>query len=164
MTEADVEQRLTIAFQMLTVLRPTHPHCLVVPFGSVISGPGTPISDCDFALIRSPTPHLSHVLTGPRYFSPRLTPIVSCLEKKYGVLMTPREGSAPPPVPAHKVTPLSRAQSIKETRAMLEEIGKLIQGGISVTRVHSIPHARCPILKFYHKPTGLACDLSVDQW
>lgn len=172
MAQADVESRLRIAFQLLRVFRRIYPHCLLVPFGSIISGPGTQISDCDFSLVRHPTPHLSHVLSGPRYFSPQLIPIVESLEKEYGISMCPEPPSGvatPTPVPFPSVPhsrekgPVPLTKNVKETKAILSEVAKVVCE-IEASRVHSIPHARCPIVKFYHEPTSLECDLSVDQW
>ena len=176
----DIEKRLQIAFQLLNVFRPIYPHCLVVPFGSVISGPGTSLSDCDFCLIRHPTPHQAYVMTGMRYFSPQLMPIVERLEKDYGQEIYPAalalergkstvSTHSPLPLLEGKVsaaTPLRgerKVERIKDTKLVLKEIGRVVQG-IATGKVRSIPHARCPIVKFYHKSTGLECDLSVDQW
>lgn len=173
-----LESQLLITFQLLKLLRQSFPHCLLVPFGSAISGLGTQHSDCDLCLVLSPPASLTSLLSGQNYFSPTLLPIVERLEREYDLQL------CPPPLPLTdvKMSPewqeeeriastattslsppkLSRINRIALHRPLFEEVCAPLRRSKDYERILPLLGARCPIIRFSHKPTSLHCDMCIN--
>jgi predicted nucleotidyltransferase len=115
-----LENHLDITLQLLGSVRQRYPHCLLVPFGSIITGLATEHSDSDLCLVPYPTTALVQLLTGRNYFTPCMLSMISYLEAKYNVTFQPP--AVPPPSAATPLsnipaTPLSLATPLSNTYA-----------------------------------------------
>lgn len=164
MSMSAVEDQLHITFQLLREMRAIFPHCLLVPFGSIISGLSTRHSDCDLCLVPTPPASLPALLTGKGYFSPHLLSTVERMETQYGVSICP-----PPMAPQDSAMKfmstgkLSRKERLATFTPFFHKLRKLLYNMPMCTQVLSLPAARCPIIQFVHKPTSLRCDICIDN-
>ena len=172
-----LEDHLDVTFQLLKEVRQRYPHCVLVPFGSIITGLATKHSDCDLCLLPHPPAALVHLLTGTTYFSPPLLSIVERLETKYSVpLQPPAMSSGPPATPPSPSPPtsairegapltssLSRSERASAFGPMLKTLYGHVQKIDGCSRILSLPNARCPILRFAHDPTKLDFDVCIEN-
>ena len=164
MSMSAIEDQLHITFQLLQEMRKIFPHCLLVPFGSIISGLSTKHSDCDLCLLPTPPASLLPLLTGEGYFSPHLLSTVKRLESQYGVPICP-----PPMAPQDSAMhfmasgEISRNERLATFKPFFDTLRKLLQGMPMCRQLVSLPGARCPIIRFVHKPTSLHCDVCIDN-
>lgn len=140
------------------------PHCLLVPFGSTISGLSTKHSDCDLCLVPTPPASLPPLLTGKSYFSPHLLSTVKRLESQYGVPICPPPMTAQDSAMNFMTTgELSRKERMATFKPFFTKLQKLLYRMPMCSQVLSLPGARCPIIRFVHKPTSLHCDVCIDN-
>ena len=170
--EATLKSQLEVTFQLLKLFRQSYPHCLLVPYGSTITGLGTHHSDCDLCLIPTPSTALTHVLSGRSYFSPVQLQIVERLEKEYKIKWRP---SPSPPTPESvEVMTLNEVSAPLQTSSsrymreylyapILERLSSRLSSLEGYTDIVSVPRARCPILRFHHKPTSLHYDMCINS-
>lgn len=169
MSLSALEDQLRVTVQLLKELRKSYPNCLLIPFGSVISGLATKHSDCDLCLVPSPPASLVQLLTGTSYFSPSLHSMVKQLEKTYGVTMCPP--AMPPSAPTTSSWEESFSSSFNLSRSergatfapLLKKICAHLHQMKGCGQVRSIPHARCPIVRFVHRRTSFHFDICIDN-
>ena len=179
MSPTALNSQLALTFQLLKLLRPSFPHCLLVPFGSAVSGLGTQHSDCDLSMVPSPPPSLTNLLSGENYFPPALLPVIEQMEREYKVKL------CPPPLPLAEVemTPmdeeggedggsgasfdsfskLSKKQRIALNKPVFEAVCAPLRNNRSFGKIVPVLGARCPIIRFLHKPTSLHCDMCINS-
>lgn len=170
-----VKNHLVIAFQLLQQIRPFFPRCMIIPFGSAISGLGTVTSDCDLCFFTDPPASLV-LLSGSRYFSPPLWSLVVALEAQYGIsFCPPRSVSTSPPSSSQSSnksrgrrgssSPSPSAQGVCTSKgSVFDQITSLIRKNKDMCKVYAVSRARCPIITFVHSNTSLCCDVSIDSW
>lgn len=177
MSLSDIETHLEVTFKFLQEFRAVSPQCVLIPFGSAISGMGTKHSDLDLCLIPTPPQTLVEALAGSNYFSHSVLSIVKNLEKKYGITMFPpsldvgvtpesdvgvvseamagSSGSSSP-LPPHTI-------KCKPGEITFKSLSRMIRSMEDCSQVLAIAHARCPIIRFCHTPTQLECDICMDN-
>ncbi len=142
---------------MLLRLRSIYPRCMVVPFGSSITGLGVLSSDCDLAFFSNPPMSLVNLLTQEKYFSASSLATIIELERKHQVKYIPpdssKDGKGLLGKPSHHNNP--HILTFNTVTSVIRKHKKL-------SYVMPIPHARCPIIKFVHNKTGLHCDICVN--
>ena len=60
-------------------------------------------------------------------------------------------------------TAKERTQTKEQAGVLVKRIGRVLRHSTDFTRVESISGARCPVVKFVHSPSGIKCDLSVNN-
>lgn len=170
MPESALEDQLDITFQLLREVRKSSPSCILVPFGSVITGLATRHSDSDLCLVPNPPVPLICILTGTSYFSPPLLSIVERLESKYGVSMCPPgTPSSPPTTSSERFSTiftagnLSRSERGAASAPLLKKLREHVHKMEGCSRVVSVPNARCPIIRFRHERTSLDFDVCIEN-
>ncbi len=183
-----VQDQLVVTFDVLREIRKSFPHCMVIPFGSVISSFATLHSDCDLCLLTRPPPYLATLFTGANYFSRELLSMVEKLEVEYNLSFSPPSPIPSPSPPGAIVmssgdeenddadisivssssssASLSSFRFSSRVRSASKDFRTLCQHLITVSAGHSfrpIPHARCPIVCFVHRNTSLQCDICIDS-
>lgn len=160
------ENQLSVTFQLLKEVRKSSPQCLLVPFGSVITGLATRHSDADLCLVPNPPAPLVRILTGTSYFSPGLLSVVESLESKYGVPLcppvTPVSGEGQYSCLATACN-LSRTQRVAAFGPLLRQLRAHVDNMDGCSHVLSLPNARCPIVRFRHDPTSLDFDVCIEN-
>ena len=159
-----VEHQFRVLFKLLMEVRKSAPHCLIVPFGSVITGLATKHSDSDLCLVPRPPAALVRVLTGDSYFSPSLLTLIGRLEGEYGVPLCPPP--SPPSVEVDRFTVPTNLTALERTALfgpVLKELGRHLHKMEDCSQVMTIPHARCPIIRFMHNPSALHFDICIDN-
>ena len=79
--EATLEAHLSLCHELQSLFRRSFPNCILVPFGSPISGHAMVTSDCDLCLLPRPSEEDVQYFSPENYFSPKLLAIwrrVSC--------------------------------------------------------------------------------------
>ena len=175
MPEAMIETQLSFSQTLEKVFQKTFPSCMLVPFGATISGYGTVTSDCDLCLLSQPTEQDQRYLSGEAYYPNKHIALMDKITTSSGgpstvpravVPVTPNpdlaelesdtsEDSTPPRQPYSK----RNRHGPKEYDKVLSIVRKLP----GARKIIPVPFARCPIVMFHHKPTGLHCDLSINN-
>lgn len=174
-----MEDQFTVLFQLLQKLRGVFPHCMVIPFGSVVSGFMTQQSDCDLCTLTCPSRYLIELFSERNYFSAPLLSLVKKMEKRHKIsmrppLLLPSSSVATPTSPptsdsessscSDSVTP---PVSSRRYRRKVPKTFKLLEAHLrgmkSLTKVYPIKFARTPIVRFVHAPTSLYCDVCIDE-
>ena len=166
-----VEQQLHATLQLLKELRKPFPGCILVPFGSIITGLASRSSDSDLCLVLTPPPLLVSVLTGDKYFSPTLLSVLRKLEHELGVSMVPPK--TPPPMPSSKgeasfgmfdtSSALTRQERGATFTPLLRKLSGILKQVEGCSKIVAIPHARCPIVRFVHAPSSLHVDICINN-
>ena len=70
--EATLEAHLSLCHELQSLFRRSFPHCMLVPFGSPVSGHAMVTSDCDLCLLTHPSEDDMRYLSPENYFSAKL--------------------------------------------------------------------------------------------
>lgn len=157
------------------------PSFILLPFGSLITGHGTTTSDCDISVLTSP-PYLRDILSPEKYFPQHLqseslqalesnipedpcSPVTVSTDTPIAMTTTPitvRQDSDPDSSCSSAVSTPERRDS-KDISPVFRKLEVLIRSLPDIVNVVAIRAARCPILRFYHQPTKLHADISIDN-
>ncbi len=149
MTTATMRAVLCLCGQLETRLRVVFPTCSLLPFGSLITGLGTLTSDADLALLLDTPSHITQLLSPQQYYPPML------------YQLSQQSLSVEPPSPTHSTH--STPERPMRCDSSLKAVAGVVRGLSDCERVFVIESARCPIVRFYHRPSALHVDLSLDN-
>ena len=162
-SQESINDVLAICFNLLPRMRPSFPRCMVVPFGSTITGLSMQSSDCDISFISNPPESLVTLLTDKRYFSADSLATIERLEQDHDVKFRP---------PSQEYFPEHSAadddvvlEKHKQSFGLIfDKVTFLLRRNKRyLSHVYPIRHARCPIIKFVHDETSLNCDISIEE-
>ncbi len=149
MTQDTIRGILSLSSYLGARLKALFPHSLLLPFGSLVTGLGTLTSDADLCLLMEP--QYTHLLAPDAYYPPN-------------VLALSQQPLSEPPSPTDSIgsTHSTPERPIKSQDA-LKVMASLVRSTAGCERVFTIRSARCPIVRFYHRPSSLHVDLSLDN-
>ncbi|XP_050405949.1 speckle targeted PIP5K1A-regulated poly(A) polymerase [Patella vulgata] len=144
LTEEDFKQRNSICKMLLEVLKPYFPESTLHQFGSSVNGFGVKGCDLDLFLDFNDDKQESK----QKQHTPVQLPYVrdiTTLKKSCG------------PLYSHDLQQMSLYDKVKLVSRILCEKGP------GCNDIFCIPSTRCPVVRFVHEPSGLKCDLSVNN-
>lgn len=153
--QESIDNILLICFNILVQLRPIFPRCMVVPFGSTVTGLGMLDSDGDLAFLSDPPKSLVTLLTNDRYFSEDSLATIKKLEETHQVQFAP-----PPHLKSANPSREELKRSFHET---FSKVLKVMRSMSTLRNIQPIKSARCPIIKFVHKNPFMDCDISIEE-
>lgn len=150
MTDTTLTRILSLIKELEAPLSVLFPDSLLLLFGSFVTGLGTTTSDADITLLTRPL--YTHLLTPHLYYPPRF-------------LELSRQSPVSPPSPTESVGSACSTpeRPISCEQDALKAVTKLVRSTPGCERVFTIKNARCPIVRFYHRPSTLHVDLSLDN-
>lgn len=190
MPEAILQSQVTLCHALYRLFSKVFPRCLVVPFGAAVSGHAMLSSDCDVCLIVEPSAEDQTYLTGQQYLPAHYLALWKDVTElsTQGLIGAPLYLSAPLSTPSltHADEDLDSMDSASTTSSCspthlvpspphrpeavrphcppeFDQVLSMVHSLPGTARVVPIPSARCPVIKFFHLPTGTHCDLSISN-
>ena len=185
MPDSTLRDHLRLCLRLQHILQSTFPSLMLVPFGAPVSGQATVTSDCDLCLITEPTSQDRRFLTGSEYYSEKHCTMLDDLAVE---LTTPTSDATPThPLgalardeyhhddydmsesgsstssPSPGATPTSYSQRSRSCPREFDALLAAVKRNPDCCKVHPIPFARCPIVRFLWEPSGTHCDLSINN-
>ena len=151
--EEGMRLRIELCASLQRVFRYYLPNCLLVPFGSIVSGHASVTSDLDLVLLTNPSAKMRELFSGPEYLP--------------GLFFSSHEGEMDGESPKQSFPTLISTPSVPLSSLNCVTEFKLVNSVIrsipEFVRVLCLPHARCPVVRFQHSTTGIHCDISLDN-
>lgn len=160
MPDAAIEKQFSLCQLLQSALRRVFPHCMVVLFGAPISGFATLTSDCDICLLTDPTEDDKRLLTGREYYSEKHLTMLGRV-----AIATPSPPTEYDPDADGSPIAVNTSYGKRSPHCTVEyDIAlKVIRKLPTCSRIRPIAFARCPIIRLFHSPTGIHCDLSINN-
>ncbi|XP_076456171.1 LOW QUALITY PROTEIN: uncharacterized protein LOC143290532 [Babylonia areolata] len=149
LSDIDLERRKNVCDYLHSVLQPFFPTCTIHQFGSSVNGFGMRGCDMDIFLDLHDT---DVSLQREEILRHKLKPVNLPYIREIQALKT-TEG----PLMPSQLRQLSLVHRVK----LMSRI--LMQHAHHCTEVLFVPSMRCPIVRFLHSPTGIKCDLSINN-
>ncbi|KAL8616419.1 hypothetical protein ACOMHN_041022 [Nucella lapillus] len=149
LSDADLERRKSVCDYLYSVLNPFFPTCSIHQFGSSVNGFGLKGCDMDIFLDLHDT---DVSLQREETLRHKLKPVNLPYIREIQSLKT-TEG----PLMPSQLRQLSLVHRVK----LMSRI--LMQHAHHCVEVLFVPSVRCPIVRFVHSPTGIKCDLSINN-
>lgn len=172
-TEA-LRQRMNVVSQLEAHFRSAFPSCRVLPFGSFVTGLSTPTSDLDLVLITEFTREDDKYFGSTANYlpllpdmpmSPHPPPETECCLPEFDSISTTAEDMdvSCDSSSSSSSTPLSTPAKEGLEPVGFQTVYTLVHRIPECVKVLGLPTARCPIIRFHHQPTGIHCDLSINN-
>lgn len=165
-----LQLRLDIIAMLEAKFQLVYPSCRVIPFGSMVTGLATPTSDLDLVLLTNFTAADENFFGSPNYLQ------VQMGEVSTGGPAYPSSDSMADEMDTSSETSFSSSSSLTtpppsvmmgrpgdHAPAEFQKVLSVISGIPDCVKVLGLPSARCPIIRFIHEPTGVHCDISVNN-
>ena len=161
--QQSIDNVLNVCFDLLLILRQCYPRCIIVPFGSSVTGLGIQSSDGDLTFFSNPPSDYVDLLRGLRYFSTATSASIERFERAYDISFIPATSEkSSASLETESSASLETESSARRQKQFSDIANALKKQTDEWSRVKPLPNARCPIIKFAHRRTSLDCDLSVD--
>ncbi|KAK7092447.1 uncharacterized protein [Littorina saxatilis] len=149
LSDSDLGRRKGVCDYLHSVLMPFLPTCTIHQFGSSVNGFGMRGCDMDIFLdLHDNEVSLQWEETLRQKMKPVNLPYIREIQ-----LLKTTEG----PLMPSQLRPLSLVHRVKLlSRILMHHAGQC-------TEVVFVPSVRCPIVRFVHAPTGIKCDLSINN-
>ena len=121
----------------------------MLPFGSFVTGLSTHTSDLDLLLLTEVTQDDEKHFTPSAGYAPFLT--------------TPPLQATPSEHDDSSIMDTSSVSLNSSRDSEFDHVLSVLRNIPGCTKVFGIPNARCPIIRFLHQPTGVHCDLSINN-